>query len=74
MSLVPNIGRGGRLIRAASGVACVFAAAFLVLSSWPPSMGRLAGAVLLFVLGVFQIIEGTIGWCAVRAMGRKTPF
>ena len=36
---------------------------------WPWVVG--AAAILG---GMFMIVEGALGWCAVRAMGFKTPI
>ena len=30
--------------------------------------------VLLALGGAFTVFEGLVGWCAIRAMGVKTPF
>lgn len=31
-------------------------------------------AVAVWISGMFVIFEGVVGWCAVRAMGMKTPI
>lgn len=36
---------------------------------WPWVVG--AAAILG---GMFMVVEGALGWCAVRAMGFKTPI
>jgi predicted lysophospholipase L1 biosynthesis ABC-type transport system permease subunit len=75
MALMRNIGSGGRWIRALAGVLCLLAAFFLLLWVWPDTAAwHWLVAAGLLLAGVFQIIEGAIGWCALRAMGRKTPF
>ncbi len=37
--------------------------------SWPWILG-----VSLIVAGQFMILEGALGWCALRACGMKTPL
>lgn len=31
-------------------------------------------AAAIWISGMFVIFEGAVGWCAVRAMGFKTPI
>ncbi len=69
-----NIDARGKSIRLAGGViACVMALVFLILAGvgvwdrWAWFVG--AGAL---ITGVFMVIEGWSGWCALRAMGFKT--
>ena len=31
-------------------------------------------AAAIWISGIFVIFEAVVGWCAVRAMGFKTPF
>jgi hypothetical protein len=71
-----NITRTGRLVRLAWGLLCLIAAAALALAE---VLGWLTGwwgwvlVLPLAGLGVFGIYEARKGWCAVRAMGVKTP-
>ncbi|NBX25185.1 MAG: hypothetical protein EBQ99_03925 [Planctomycetes bacterium] len=70
-----NIDRRGRTARIVTGT-LVEAVGMGLLAWWflggPPwtiwpALGCIAG-------GNFAIIEGAIGWCAVRAMGFRTPL
>jgi len=72
-----NIGAKGKAARLAMGfisvVAGVVVAALLlngVLAGW--GWWVLAGAAM--GSGVFAIYEGWAGWCALRAIGIKTPW
>jgi hypothetical protein len=70
-----NIDRRGRHLRI--GVGAVLESAGLLLgvlwfleevpgwTLWP--------ALAMWISGTFVIFEGLVGWCAVRAMGFKTP-
>jgi hypothetical protein len=31
-------------------------------------------AVAIWISGMFVIFEGVVGWCAIRALGMKTPI
>lgn len=65
--LTPNIGRTGRILRAAFGVACIVAGLVL--------FGYSLWVCLAFVaLGVFGLFEAARGWCFARACGIKTRF
>ncbi len=63
----PNIGPGGRLLRAGLGLVCLIGAAFLFTES------RWLGVALLLA-GLFCLFEALRGWCALRACGMKTPL
>jgi hypothetical protein len=76
MALQCNIDAKGKLIRLIYGVAFVSIGALLaVFWAWPRG-GALAWVVSLIALlgGAFAIFESRKGWCALRAMGLKTPF
>jgi hypothetical protein len=63
----PNLGRAGRLLRAALGVAGILAG--LALSGYSLWLcGLLVGA------GVFGLFEAARGWCLARACGIKTKL
>jgi hypothetical protein len=72
-----NIGTIGRRVRVFSGLTfCVVALILATIGflragiiSW---IGIIAAAIL--AIGIFQIFEGVIGWCAVRALGIKTKY
>jgi len=69
-----NIDRTGRRIRAVTGALLVLAV--VVWFGLAPSApwGIQALRVLLTLGGAFTVFEGLVGWCAIRAMGVKTPF
>jgi len=75
MGFACNIDRRGRRARAVCGALFVAVAIGLVWLGWPTSewlRWTLAGAAGL--LGLFQVFEASMGWCVVRALGRKTPI
>lgn len=72
-----NISRTGRRIRLAGGILTSLAAivlAALMLAGTVGGAWAWPAVILLLLVGGFQIVEGTLGWCAVRAMGLRTPF
>lgn len=71
-----NIDRRGRVVRAVSGLVFVSlgVAAGLGLLGVQTLWIRIVLAAALGVLGVFQLFEARAGWCAVRALGAKTPI
>ena len=69
-----NIDRRGRRIRAFTGVGLI-----IVTLVWfalgPSAHWAVHGLQALLALGgAFAVFEGLVGWCAIRAMGVKTPF
>ena len=77
MSLTCNIDRRGRTMRLTIG-AMIEGLGWLLLAlkflgkiegDWPWVVG-----VAAILGGMFMIVEGALGWCAVRAMGFKTPI
>jgi membrane-bound ClpP family serine protease len=77
MALRCNIDAKGKLIRLIYGVALVLIGAVLMLA-WALRGGGGAFAWLVSIVamlgGAFAIFESRKGWCAIRAMGLKTPF
>ncbi len=71
-----NIDRRGRTVRLVGGMVLellgfgfiAIGAMELVEGIWPFVLG-----VALFLSGGFVMVEAMIGWCALRAMGFKTP-
>jgi hypothetical protein len=71
-----NIDAKGKLVRLVYGIVLIVAAVLVAMvwarrsdSNWP--------WVLVAVLGLsgsFAIFESRKGWCAIRAMGFKTPI
>ena len=70
-----NIDARGRAIRRNGGILCLALGAISLGAAfsgapWGPLLGL--GA-FLTLAGLFQIFESRKGWCALRAMGVKTP-
>ena len=57
------------MIRRNGGIVCC-ALALLGILRGP----FLAGGFILILAGLFQLFESRKGWCAIRAMGFKTPI
>ena len=76
MALTCNIDRRGKLARLIYGVILLLAGLGLAIFwAWPhPSLLRWAVAIACAGGGVFAIFEALVGWCAIRAMGFKTPM
>ena len=76
MPIQCNIDAKGRLIRLVYGVALVLIGAVLVFAWALRTGGALAWVVSIVAAlgGAFAIFESRKGWCAIRAMGLKTPF
>lgn len=76
MPLTCNIDRTGRRIRLVAGIVVEAAGAIVILlraagaleGTWPWVAGLCA-----IIGGSFMIFEGVMGWCAVRALGFRTP-
>lgn len=76
MPLTCNIDRTGRRIRLVAGIVVEAAGAIMILlraagvleGTWPWVAGLSA-----IIGGSFMIFEGVMGWCAVRALGFRTP-
>lgn len=66
-----NIDRKGRLIRFFLGGLSLVCAVILWLAVGGPWVW---GAVMLAALGAFTLYEAARGWCALRAMGIRTPW
>lgn len=72
-----NIDQRGRKARIIAGALIEAPGLFLVAmrltgmvdGTWPWIMG-----VSLILAGQFMVLEGVLGWCAVRACGVKTPL
>jgi hypothetical protein len=76
MPLTCNIDRTGRRIRLIAGIVVEAAGAIVILlraagvleGTWPWVVGLSA-----IIGGSFMIFEGVMSWCAVRALGFRTP-
>jgi len=76
MAFTCNINRRGRLARLIYGVLVIGLGMLLVLT-WAAGSGsvlRWAVCVAVVVAGAFAVFESFVGWCAMRAMGFKTPL
>lgn len=76
MGLTCNIDRRGKRARAIVGAVFLLVGAALAIAAWrtgePLTLGLPAGLAIL--AGAFGLFEAANGWCAVRAMGFKTPL
>ena len=76
MAFTCNINRRGRLARLTYGI-LITALGITLVFGWAIGSGsivRWAVCVALVLSGLFAIFEASIGWCAVRAIGLKTPL
>jgi len=70
-----NIERKGRIGRVVIGMILDLAGAvFLILALTTRESVYLFPGIGLTIGGLFMILEGAIGWCAIRAMGFKTKY
>jgi uncharacterized membrane protein HdeD (DUF308 family) len=75
VTLPHNISNTGRWVRGISGVVLLAIGVLLVFATWPkPLWLRWIIAILLALLGAFQIFEARKGWCVLRACRIKTPI
>jgi hypothetical protein len=74
MAFACNINRQGRWLRGLSGVFFVALGIAILIRSWPPGWWQWVLGIGCVLFGLFQIVEATLGWCAVRAMGFRTPI
>lgn len=71
-----NIDQRGKTIRLVIGV-LLETIGMLLGALWFMELGPswlIWPAAAVWVSGTFVIFEALVGWCAVRAMGMKTPF
>ena len=75
MKLACNIDRRGRKARWVTGIIVDLCGAGLFLAGlFTHSRKMLWAGVVLCVSGSFMVFEGLRGWCALRAIGIKTPL
>lgn len=75
MPLTCNIDSRGKVVRLIYGVVLIVIA-IVLLFAWALPTGSLWAwvvTVLCSAGGAFAVFEARAGWCAVRAMGFKTP-
>jgi MFS-type transporter involved in bile tolerance (Atg22 family) len=75
MPLTSNIDAKGKRVRLIHGIIALLAGLLLVLLWAVPTGGTWAWliALALVAAGGFSIFEARAGWCAVRALGFRTP-
>jgi uncharacterized membrane protein HdeD (DUF308 family) len=74
VNLACNIDQRGRRARLVSGVIVdTCGVALIVTGVLTDSTAILVLGIFLCVAGSFMIFEGARGWCALRALGIKTP-
>ncbi len=72
-----NIDAKGRAIRRTAGVLCCVLGIILLALALAAHGYRwlfIGIGLTLLAAGLFQLYESRKGWCALRAMGMKTPF
>jgi hypothetical protein len=71
-----NIDGRGRSVRLVGGLVCLGIGALLLGAHWIfyASTAIFALGTITILAGLFQIFESRTGWCAIRAMGIKTPL
>lgn len=70
-----NIDQKGRRARLLTGVITDFIGSGLLIAGLVTGERALIVAgVVVTLIGMFVIFEGAKGWCALRAMGVKTPL
>ena len=71
-----NIDARGKRVRLINGIVTTVIGVMLLVAWASPSGGWVAWAVTIAALagGAFMIFEARAGWCAIRAMGIKTPI
>ena len=75
MKLTCNIDQRGRKARLVGGIAVgLCGVALIITGALLNSPGMLIAGIFLCVTGSFMIFEGARGWCALRALGIKTPM
>jgi uncharacterized membrane protein HdeD (DUF308 family) len=70
-----NIDARGKRVRLVNGIVTLVIGLVLLIAWALPERSVLAWAVTIVALagGAFMIFEARAGWCAIRAMGFKTP-
>jgi hypothetical protein len=75
VSLTCNIDQRGRRARSVTGVICdACGTGLLVGGILSSTLWLIITGGAISVAGAFMIFEGAKGWCALRAMGIKTPM
>ena len=75
MKLTCNIDQRGRKARLIAGiVADAIGVIAIVVGVMTNQLSAIVGGIICSGAGCFMIFEGIKGWCAVRALGIKTPM
>jgi hypothetical protein len=75
MKLTCNIDQRGRKARLVGGIMVGLCGVALIITGALISLpGMLIVGIFLCITGSFMIFEGARGWCALRALGIKTPI
>jgi hypothetical protein len=76
MNRTCNIDARGRVARLIWGIILLLGSALLaILWAWPSGWWLAwAASFLIAASGFFAVYEAKAGWCALRAMGFKTPM
>jgi len=75
MKLTCNIDKRGRRTRLVGGILVDLCGAIVIVIALRAGWWEmLTGGIFLCVAGSFMIFEGARGWCALRAMGIRTPM
>ncbi|MBA4030237.1 MAG: hypothetical protein C0478_04995 [Planctomyces sp.] len=71
-----NIDQRGRRVRMIGGIICTLAGVICLglAAAGVAVVPLVCTGIGLLVAGAFQIFEARKGWCAIRAMGFKTPI
>ncbi len=70
-----NISLGGRWIRISIGVLLIINGVLMIWLDLPGAgLGWRIFQGIILAAGLFTLLEGVLGWCAVRAMGFRTKF
>jgi len=75
MKLTCNIDHRGRKARLRGGVVVgLCGVTLLVAGFFMDSPATTIVGIFIWFIGAFMLFEGLRGWCALRAMGFKTPM
>jgi hypothetical protein len=75
MKLTCNIDQRGRKARLRGGVVVGLCGVTLLVTGFlTRSLATILVGFFVWFTGAFMIFEGVRGWCALRAMGIKTPM
>jgi DUF2892 family protein len=74
VKLIPNIDHRGRRARLVGGIViALLGVGLLIAGLCQDGRAMLVGGIVALIVGGFMVFEAANGWCALRAMGIKTP-